>query len=330
MTASNTTGRSVSSFSDLRELYAEITASEGYKAAFQEIVETSQISHYDDATTADMPDPLQAQLAVELIMRTMFDLLNGTRMERFADRIAWGIVHSFHKVGEQIDKQADEIAHDIRRLVREQDGSEIVTLELEEAQTRCQSLDEARDVMQCMRDHAGEVYRVETNRPWVSPRGSTVSAKRTASVIAAHDFLRGRAVARRELLAPEGPVVVFSGGSEWHDWEQLYDRLSEIKARIPNMILATTAQHKGCDAIAAAWAASNGVKLVAFTLKMSLGAKAGFDRNKRLLALKPVEAVVCQGSGVQSNFYELLRKANVPTHAFRRDAQRPFEEVKAA
>src|SRR3546814_2929581 len=55
--------------------------------------------------------------------------------------------------------------------------------------------------------------------------------------------------------APQGPVVIFSGGQQWEDHALLTERLDQIKARIPAMVLATTAQSKGCAAIAAAWAA---------------------------------------------------------------------------
>ncbi len=100
------------------------------------------------------------------------------------------------------------------------------------------------------------------------------------------DFLKARATAIREKRDPTGPIVVFSGGQEWHDFQQLYDRLDQIKARVPNMTLATTAQRKGCDAIAAAWAASNGVPLVAFTPQARLGQKGGFVRNRQLVDLQ--------------------------------------------
>jgi hypothetical protein len=51
-------------------------------------------------------------------------------------------------------------------------------------------------------------------------------------------------------------VVIFSGGTDWHDHELLWQALDETHARVPHMILATTAQHKGCDQIAHAWAAA--------------------------------------------------------------------------
>src|SRR3546814_18244844 len=75
--------------------------------------------------------------------------------------------------------------------------------------------------------------------------------------------------------------------------------------RIPAMVLATTAQSKGCDAIAAAWAARTGTPLVAFTLNSKFGQRAGFLRNEQLLGLNPVEALVCEGSGLQSHLARL-------------------------
>jgi hypothetical protein len=171
--------------------------------------------------------------------------------------------------------------------------------------------------MECMRDHAGEVYRVETGRPFSATKGSRASSSLTASQIEARDFLAARARNRREQFAPEGPVVAFSGGNVWHDHELLWTRLDSIKARIPEMILATTAQNKGCDAIAAAWAASRGVKLVQFRLDRAQGNRAGFVRNDKIVGLRPVEAIVCEGSGLQANFAQKLRQAGTPLHIIR-------------
>jgi hypothetical protein len=113
-------------------------------------------------------------------------------------------------------------------------------------------------------------------------------------MIDARDYLASRARTRREQFAPEGPVVAFSGGQEWHDHELLWDRLDQIAKRIPEMVLATTAQAKGCDAIATAWAASRGIKVVQFKLDRSQGNRAAFVRNDRIVNLKPVEAIVCE------------------------------------
>jgi len=90
------------------------------------------------------------------------------------------------------------------------------------------------------------------------------------------------------------------------------------------MTLVTTGQRKGADAIAAAWrrAPEIGVPLVAYGL-YGTGRKVAFTRNRKLAELKPVEALLCEGSGLQANLYQLLREGGVPIHAFRRTEQAP-------
>ncbi|MET3438058.1 DUF2493 domain-containing protein [Sphingomonas sp. 1185] len=315
--------RSVRSFTDIAELHdAETQASDAFATAFTETVDGFRIDVGEDAISADLPDPLMAERATELMVATIFDLMRDTRLEGIADRLAWQIVHAFHKAADQLDNEADRAAQKIKELIRSADGSEIGTVELEEAQTVCQSLDEAREAVACMRDHAAGVFHAETGRPWSAPRATLVSGKRTASVVDGINFLAARRQRRIEANAPQGPVVIFSGGQQWHDHQQLWDRLDQIRARVPAMVLVTTAQAKGCDAIAASWAASRGVTLVAMTLNHRLGNRAGFARNEQMVKLQPVEAVVCEGSGLQSHLARLVRAARVPAHFFRCDGQR--------
>jgi hypothetical protein len=308
--------RSTRSFTEIADLLADDirTPSDPFAAAFTETVETVRMGFAEEAISADMPDPLQMQLGVEMLVATLFDLLRDTRLESIAERLAWGVVHSFHKVAGQLDNEADRAARQVGELIRQNDGGEIAMTELEDAQTLCHGLDEARDAVACMRDLAAQIFHAETGRPWSAPRATLVSGKRTASVIAAADFLAARRQKKAEANAPAGPVVIFSGGQIWEDHRQLWDRLDQAKQRIPTMVLATTAQDKGCDAIAAAWAARSGVKLIAFALDRRLGARAGFARNEALIRLKPAEAIVCEGSGLQSHLARMVRQAGVPAH----------------
>lgn len=316
--------RSVRSFTEIADLIADETATLGdsFDAAFTETIDGFRIEAGAEITDAGMPDALEVQLATEMLVRTMFDVLRDTRLETIADRIAWGIVHSFHRVADQLDGEADRAAAKIKELIRDADGSEVMMAELEEAQTLCQSLDEARDAAACMRDHAAATFHAETGRPWSSPKGSLVSSKRSASVIAAADFLAARRQRRIDAHAPQGPVVIFSGGQQWEDHALLTETLDAVRQRIPTMVLATTAQNKGCDAIAASWAARTGTPIIAFTLNRKLGQRAGFARNEQLLALRPVEALVCEGSGLQSHLARMVRAAGVPAHFFRLADQR--------
>jgi hypothetical protein len=293
-----------------------------YDAAFAEGGELAMLSVVDEPERIEMPDPQQCQAAVDMLIQTLFDVLRDTRMEPFAADLAWGFVNSFHVVAKRIEAREDDAAKKLGDLARSFDPSEVYANDLEETQTLCQTLQACREAMECMRDHAGEVYRVETGRPFAALKGSRVSSALSASMIEARDYLAGRARLRREQYAPEGPVVAFSGGQQWHNHELLFDRLDRIKARIPEMILVTTAQSKGCDAIATAWAASRRVKVVQFRLDRSQGNRAAFVRNDRITSLRPVEAIVCEGSGVQANLAQKLRQAGVPLHVLRACEQR--------
>lgn len=313
--------RSVRPFSDIAEFIAHETmagATDDFHAAFSSDLGGIRIGRGEEEMATDMPDPREAQLAVELIVTTLFDLLRDTRLQPAAERLAWGIVNSFHHVADQWQGQADKAMRDIQDLLRRADGSEIHGVELEQAQGELEFLDEATDALRCMRDHAADVFHTETGRPWSAPKGSLVSSKRTASVIAATDFLAARRQRRTDAHNPRGPIVIFSGGADcWFDDRLIWAKLDDAKSRNPAMVLATTAQDKGCDAMAAAWAASRKVKLITFRLSAKLGKRAGFVRNEQMVGLRPVEALVCEGSGLQSHLARLVKEKRIPARFVR-------------
>jgi len=326
MSSNAAANRTYSRFADLGEVYAQMTATPEFQAAFGDVGALSIVEGNPDPQELDMPDPMQAQADCAAILATLFDLLTDTRLEPCAQPIAWGIVNSFHHEAQKLARVEDGLALELRGWLRAETIGEVSASRIEDLQLKCRTVQEQARAIETMRDHAAEVYRAYSGFPWSAARGSKVSKTTTASQIAAADFLRERALEARERTMPAGPIVVFSGGQEWHDWRMIWGRLDEIKARVPHMTLCTTAQRKGADAIAAAWAAEAGVPLVAFTPDSRLGRRAGFLRNEKLASLRPVEAIVCQGSGLQANLLDVLKRASVPTHAFKTTSQRPDVE----
>lgn len=320
----DTVTHSVSNLADLKQLYAEAVATPEYQAAFGDPMPLSIVEPGEAPGEHEMPEPLAAQADCGGIVATLFDLFSGTRLEPLAPEIAWGFVNSFHFVAGKLERREDALADEIGEMARAPDMSEVFTNTLEEKQLLCQSTAEQREAIECMRDYAAEMYRALSGWPWSPARGSRASSASSASQIAAQDFLRQRALAARERALPQGPIVVFSGPALWHDWEMIWDRLDQIRARLPHMTLVTTGQRKGADAIAAAWAArpETQVPLVAYGLYGS-GRKVAFTRNRKLVELKPVEALLCEGSGLQANLYQLLRQAGIPIHAFKKADQAP-------
>ena len=323
--------RCVDRFEDLKTLYAEAIATPEFQAAFGDPMPLSIVAPGEPAAELEMPEPFAAQAECGGIIAAIFDLFTGTRLEALAPDIAWGLVNSFHFVAGKLERREDSLAVEVGELARAPDMSEVYATELEEKQLFCQTVAEQRAAVECMRDYAAEMYRVQSGWPWSPARGSKASSASSASQIAALDFLRARQLAARERHAPQGPLVVLSGPAVWHDWQALWARLDEIKARVPHMTLITTGQRKGADAIAAAWAARPevSVPLVAYGLYGS-GRKTAFTRNRKLAELKPVEAILCEGSGLQANLYQVLREAGIPIHAFRRADQAPDQPLRRA
>ncbi len=313
---------SIDRFADLKTLYAEMTATPEFRAAFGDPMPLSICEPGEDAGEHEMPEPLAAQADCGGIIAAIFDLFTGTRLEPLAPELAWGFVNSFHFVAGKLERREDALADEIGEMARSPDMSEVFIGSLEEKQLLCRSTAEQREAIECMRDYAAEMYRALSGWPWSPARGSKVSPASSASQIAAQDFLRQRALAARERHLPQGPIVVFSGPAQWHDWAPIWERLDQIRIRVPAMTLVTTGQRKGADAIAAAWAARPevAVPVVAYGLYGS-GRKVAFTRNRKLVELQPVEAVLCEGSGLQANLYQLLRKAGIPIHAFRKAEQ---------
>ncbi len=308
------TFRSTRSFAEIADLIAAETTqpTDAFATAFGSELDGVRIACADDeGQLADMPDPLQVQLATELIITTVFDVMRDTRLERYAEQIARGIVTSLHSAARSLERQADDAAGDVKSVIREADGSEIGMAILEQLQAKCRELDEASDAIACMRDNAAAAFHTETGKPWSTPRGSVVSSKRTASIISATDYLSARRNRKLDQHDPQGPLVAFSGPAKWVGHHVIYDELDRVRALIPNMVLLTTDLDVGADAIAKAWAAAKDVKVIREDLPKGLGKSAGFVRNDRMLAKRPVDAIICSGSGVQAHFLRILNAAGI-------------------
>lgn len=168
------------SFADLADARAQLAdkreaTTQSYDGAFVEANEIAKLSVVDEPAAAEMPDPDMARRAVEMAIGTIFDVLKDTRMEEFAQQLAWGMVNSFHMTARIAEGREDEAAKKLGELARNFDPSEIYATELEETQLLCQTLQGCREALEAMRDHASDVYRVETGRPFTATRGSQVS-----------------------------------------------------------------------------------------------------------------------------------------------------------
>lgn len=103
------------------------------------------------------PRPLPEELVVQLALTAMFDafaeMLGETRLEPDLDDLLWSIVNLFHRAGERIQRELQRNEDAQRSGQREQDGSEIKSVELERHIVEGITLLERRNAFEFMRDY---------------------------------------------------------------------------------------------------------------------------------------------------------------------------------
>lgn len=84
------------SFADLAQARINLAdaregITESYDGAFLEHSDLAKLNIVEAPIAAEMPDPDMARRAVEMAIGTIFDVLKDTRMEEFAQQLAWGM-----------------------------------------------------------------------------------------------------------------------------------------------------------------------------------------------------------------------------------------------
>lgn len=274
----------------------------------------------------DEPDPRplpDAHLAGGAVA-DMFDALAGclveTRIEPDLDDLLWNLVNIFHRAGARIERSLDDNEQLQRRLQREQDGSEIRSVELERATREGISLIERRDAMEFFREASADQYRLLLRKAWSPRTGSRVQHRTmTASLIDSRDFLDKRLREKAGALLPEGTRIAFTGGSDCGDHDAIWKALDKAKTRHGDMILLHGATPTGAERAAACWAESRGVAQIAFRPDWNRHGKAApFKRNDRMLEALPVGLIVFPGTGIQDNLADKAAKMGIPLWDFRK------------
>ena len=136
-------------------------------------------------------------------------------------------------------------------------------------------------------------------------------AAQSQAIIDSNDFDKARKLEKTIVHIPRGTPVLFSGDYKITDIDGVCLMLDRLLKKMPDMFLVTTAGHKGGDLIAASWAKSKKVPVVAFGLK-SKAKKAPFDRNRSIFkTVKPSLAIIFGDGGIQENLRELLKENRI-------------------
>ena len=275
---------------------------------------------------ADEPDPRPLPDANRLkgALADMFDALvatlSDTRLEPDLPDLLWSLVNLFHRRIDRIERALDANECDQRRSQREQDGSEVRSVELERFVACGLTLIERRNSFEFMRDTAIDLYAVHTGEVW-RPRSSSLVSRGalTAAVIDSRDFLQARRRAETEVLLPKGVKIAFAGGVDCNEHHRIWAALDRVHAKHPDMALLHGGSPRGAEKIAACWADSRKVPQIVFKPDWVRHAKAApFKRNDQLLEALPIGVVVFPGSGVTDNLADKARKLGIPLFDFRK------------
>ncbi len=273
---------------------------------------------HEDPDARRLPEPEIIGGAVADIFDALIATLGDTRLEPDLEDLLWSTVNVFHRAADRVQRELDVNEDAQKRSQKEQDGSEIRSVELERLVAEGMTLIERRNSMELFRDQAADQFERHTGSSWRPRSGSMVNHRTiTAAMIDSRDFLAAKRRAETEVLTPAGPKVAFTGGLDFNDHHMIWDRLDKVHAKHPDMVLLHGGSPKGAERIAAAWANTRKVPQIAFKPDWARHAKAApFKRNDELLNVLPIGVLVFPGSGISGNLADKAKKLGIPVWEF--------------
>ncbi|WP_140848696.1 DUF2493 domain-containing protein [Paracoccus sp. FO-3] len=271
----------------------------------------------DELDQRPPPEDRIVEGAVADIFDALVATITDTSLDYDLPDLLWSTVNMFHRAVDRIERNLDDNEQAQKQLQREQDGSEVKSLQLERLLDIGMNLIDRRDGMETFREAAAERYRIATGSPWSQRAGSRVNHRHlTAALIDSRDFLAAKRRADTEVLVPAGPKIAFSGG-DTADHKHIWAKLDQIHAKHPDMVLLHGGSPKGSEMIASRWADSRKVPQVAFKPNWTKHAKAApFKRNDQMLSVVPIGVVIFPGTGIQDNLADKARKMGIPVYRF--------------
>ncbi len=284
----------------------------------------SELQLYAWRPFEDEPDPrpLPEGNAIAGAVADIFDALvatlSDTRLEPDLEDLLWSTVNLFHRAVDRIERDLDHNEQAQHKSQREQNGSEVRSVELERLTAQGITLIERRNAMELFRDQAAEQFERHTGSAWRPRTGSMVNHRAlTAAMIDSRDFLAARRRADTDVLLPKGPKIALSGGLDYNDHRLIWAKLDQVHAKHPDMVLLHGGSPRGAERIAARWADHRKVPQIAFKPDWHRHAKAApFKRNDAMLEVLPIGVMVFAGSGIQANLADKARKLGIPVWQF--------------
>src|SRR5438270_5569918 len=130
---------------------------------------------FDQPDPRPLPEGKMIAGAVADIFDAFVATLSDTRLEPDLPDLLWSTVNLFHRATDRIGRQLDDNEQAQHRSQREQNGSEVRSVEFERLTAEGITLIERRNCMELFRDQAAERFEVHTGTPWRPRSGSLVN-----------------------------------------------------------------------------------------------------------------------------------------------------------
>ena len=272
----------------------------------------------DEPDPRPLPEPGPLGGAIADIFDALAGTLMDTRLEPDLEDLLWNQVNLFHRHAGRVERELDDNEVRQKASQREQDGSEVRSVELENLIAQGLTLIERRNAAEFMRDTAADLFEKLLRTPWRPHHGSLVSHRTlTAAMIDSRDFLAAKRRSEIEPLVPAGTKIAFAGG-DYSDHERIWSVLDKVLAKHPDMVLLHGGSPKGAERAAACWARNRKIAQIEFKPDWNRHAKAApFKRNDAMLATLPLGLVVFPGSGITDNLADKARKLGIPVYDHR-------------
>jgi hypothetical protein len=119
----------------------------------------------DEPDARPLPEANAIAGAVANIFDALIATLSDTRLEPDLADLLWSTVNLFHRAADRVQRELDDNEDTQKRSQKEQDGSEICSVELERLVAEGLTLIERRNSMELFRDIASDQFEHATGSP---------------------------------------------------------------------------------------------------------------------------------------------------------------------
>jgi len=251
----------------------------------------------DEADPRPLPEERIAAGAIADMFDALIATMIDTRLEPDLEELCWSLANLFHRAEGRIQRELDDNEDAQKRSQREQDGSEVKSVELERLLREGTGLIERRNAMEFMREAASDQFEAHFRKAWTPRSGSLINHRTlTASMIDSRDFLAAKRRSETEPLLPMGTRIAFTSGPDYQNHSRIWAVLDKVLAKYPDMV----------------WARNRKITHVPFRPDWGRFKKAApFRRNDQMLEALPKAVVACPGNGINANLVDKARKLGI-------------------